>query len=200
MVRIFLVRTLRFVFRHPLISAVGVVAFIAAIVALSSAGGGSTTIENRPMGKNTPTDQKPGHTGAGGQVTPAPTKPPSSLSPKEKKSFYDEKFHFSGGVPTQSDVNHVSTAAQQPSPDPQDYDPATKAANVKAHLDMPAVQDLPLVEDGVEADLTDQTPDGGLVITVDYKGSKRHAEQIWERFLRKEKDPGTAYTVLYVGS
>lgn len=56
---------------------------------------------------------------------------------------------------------------------------------------------LPIRTRAVKADYKKQLASGDLVVIVRYRGSKKQAENVWNNFLKKYNDPGTAYLVVY---
>lgn len=197
--RTLLVKALRLIFRHPLIAVFAAIGVSGVIVALGS-GGGSTPItgaSNRPPGKNTPSPQGPGSTGRRGTVPPTPAQTPPSLSPRQKSSFDKQKIHVAGGIPNVKLKNDENPSL--PPPDPADTDPTVKAKAIQVQGMEPALQHLPLDRDGVTGNITDESPDGRLKITITYRGSRAHAEKVWKEFLKHYHDPGTAYLPLFLG-
>ena len=88
-------------------------------------------------------------------------------------------------------------ARMRPLPDPFDSDPKIQAEIEKQMIEQPAMQFIPLDEAGVFGDLTNVLPDGRLLITVTYSGSQAAAQKTWLTFLKRYKDTGQNYVVVY---
>lgn len=163
---------IRAIIAHPVIS-LGVVVALVAILLIVNPCSGSSTSESE-VGKpqlNSPNTDNP-----------APRPAPEALP------------EAPGGTDSDIDPNRV-----KPVPDPHDYDPEVRGEIERQLSEQPAVQYMPLQSNGVFADLTDILPDGRLLITVEYKTSKQLAQGEWRKFLKKYKDPGSNYVVVYQG-
>lgn len=203
--------TLRFVIRHPFISLIGVVLVLAGLSVVL--GGGQET--EQPA--NPPTAQQPGDQGPD-DGTSAPQPPaddgPVSLTPapsaneaplvKDKRYSYvnkasDDEENLDPEPPAEQpklqlpdDVNPYA-----PAPDPYDVAPSHRADATGEHVAQPALQRLPYSGKNIYADISDRSPDGRIVVAVSYRGSLKKAKAEWRRFLRRNRDPGTSYLVIF---
>jgi hypothetical protein len=166
------VRILRWIIAHPAISFGSLVAVILVLAVVQPCGSG----EEPPA------------------ELPKPTLSPSNPDLPGTPSL----DNGSQEIPDQA-ISDPEEAAKRikPVPDPHDYDPETKAQIERQLTERPAVQFLPLDENGVFADLTDILPDGRLLITVTYRTTEADGRQQWNAFLRRHQDSGQSYVVLY---
>lgn len=87
--------------------------------------------------------------------------------------------------------------AQPVSPEPFDNDPEARAEAERELRERPALQHLPFRSRGVRADIDDVVGDGRVVIVIRHSSSKAKARQAWRAFLRRHKDSGRGYVVIY---
>lgn len=86
--------------------------------------------------------------------------------------------------------------AQPVSPDPIDNDPGERAAAQSELSERPALQHLPFRSGGVRADIEDVVGER-VVVVVRHSAGKGKAQRAWKQFLRRHRDSGKGYIVLF---
>jgi len=159
---------LRSFWRHPFRWLVGICLVILSLVVICSGGGNDTKAPPPPKTK-----------------TQNSTEPEINNPPIQAP-----------GEDAQPEETRIDPEAN---PDPIDADEteADVATGRQIAASRRALPFLPLQTRNVRAEYKNQLPNGSLVIEVSYRGTKTEAISIWQNFLDRYQDPGTAYLVIY---